>query len=398
MELYITNSDFQVEGVIDDVESILWQKKFNDIGECEIHSPYSEELHALLKRGNYVFRYDDDMACVITDIEITTDKEDGDYITATAKDVCTILSGRIVRWATVFSGSVAEFIGKLLDDNVVNANPASRSISQFSVDKSNFGALTATIEAKAQTEELLSLIIATCKSVGYGFRVSLDVGKGAFSFALYAGKNLSTGIGENYVEFSPKFSNILETNYKESNGNYKNIVYIGYEDFGGAFQLMSVYHGNTEPQGLERKEVYIDGTGTSREITFEELQAMYPDCVRIENTIWNDATMLFELAFVEVSGEGREQTEKITVTDVPYLRIIKRLGTEALSSYVETREFNGAVDTVDTYTYKADFDLGDIVLAANKFGISAPARIVEVMESEDNEDGYVVEPMFEFIN
>ena len=115
MELYILNKSLEVEGMIDDAESVLWDKKYNDIGECEIYSPYSDELRELLKKGNYIFRYDDDMACIIEDVEITTDAEDGDYIIATAKDACTILSGRIVRWPFVYSGKVSDFIGKLLD-------------------------------------------------------------------------------------------------------------------------------------------------------------------------------------------------------------------------------------------------------------------------------------------
>lgn len=397
MELYILDSDFFAEGVIDDVESVIWHKKYNDIGECEIHSPYSEELHEMLKRGRYVYRYDDDMACIITDVEITTDVEDGDYITVTAKDICSILSGRIVRWLTVFSGTVAEFVWKLLSENVINANPTSRSIPKFIMDKSNFSRLTATIDASVQTDDLLNLIVAACKAAGYGFRVSIDLAAGRIVFALYAGSNRSTGL-DGYVEFSPEFSNIIDSHYKESDGNFKNVVYVGYESVNGALQLMSVFNGVSEPRGMDRKEVYIDGTGTSREIAFEELRQMYPNCYREGDTIWEDSTKLVKLADVETTGEGETTEEKIIVTDIPYLRIIRRLGTEALASYVEVREFNGTVDTAETYEYKDDYDLGDIVLAANKFGISAPARIVEVLESDDNEDGYVVEPMFEFMN
>ncbi len=393
MELYILNTDLQIEGVVDDVESKLWIKKFNDIGECEIYSPYTEELRELLRRGNYVYRFDDDMACIIKDIEITTDDEEGDYIIATAKDVCTILSGRIVRWPTVFSGLVTDFVSKLLEENVINPNSATRRIPNFKIDESSFSGISATVEASVQTEDLLNLIIATCKSVGCGFRVKVDIEDGSFVFALQAGYDRSTSVGDSYVEFSPEFANILETNYKESDGNFKNVVYIGYKTLDGSVMLMSVLRGNAEPVGLDRKEVYIDGTGTSREITFEELQAMYPDCSRSGDAIFSGSV---KLATIETTGEGDEQKEKITVTDEPYLRIIRRLGTEAFADYSESKDFGGSVDTVDTYEYKTDYDLGDTVLVKNRFGISAPAKIVEVQESEDTEDGYQLEPMFEY--
>lgn len=390
MELYILNPALQIEGMVDDVESKLWQKKYNDVGECEIYSPYTEELYALLRRGNYIYRYDDDMACVITDVQITTDVEEGDYITATGKDVCTILSGRIVRWPVVFTGAVGDFIGKLLSDNVVDANPAYRSITNFRVAETSLSAVSATIEASAQTEDLLSLVIAVCKSAGCGFRVSVDIAEGVFVFALYEGLNRATG--DDYVEFSPAFANILDTNYRESDENYKNVVYVGYKDMSGNLQMLSVYRDGVEPQGIDRKEVYIDGTGTSREITLEELQTMYPDCVEVDGIVWNDSTKLFEIATVE----GSDTEKKYTVWDVVYVRIIRRLGTEAFSDYGRTQEFSGTVDTTDTYAYKTDYNLGDIVVAANNYGISAPARIVEIMESDDNEDGYQVEPVFEF--
>ena len=390
MELYILNPSLQIEGMVDDAESKLWRKPYNDVGECEIYSPYSEELHALLRRGNYIYRYDDDMACIIIDVQITTDIEEGDYITVTAKDVCTILSGRIVRWPIVFTGSVGGFVGKLLSDNVVNASPAYRSIANFRVDEASLLTVTAGIEASAQTEDLLALIIAACKAAGCGFRVRVDIEDGVFVFGLYEGLNRATDDG--YVEFSPNFANILDTNYHESDENYKNVVYVGYKDESGKLQLLSVYRDEVEPQGIDRKEVYIDGTGTSREITFEELKEMYPNCVEIGGVVWNDNTQSFEIATVE----GSEGDKKYTVRDVVYVRIIRRLGTEAFENYGQVQEFSGTVDTVDTYANKQDYNIGDIVIAANKYGISAPARIVEIMESEDSEDGYQVEPVFEF--
>lgn len=392
MEFYILNPDLQIEGVVDDVESKLWNKKFNDAGECEIYSPYTEELHELLRLGNYVYRFDDDMACVITDVEITTDVEEGDYIMATAKDVCTILSGRIVRWPTVFSGLVTDFVKKLLNENVVNPDPAYRKIPNFKIDSDSFTGISATVEATVQTEDLLNLIVATCKSVGCGFRVKVDIEDGSFVFALQAGYNRSTGTGDSYVEFSPEFANILDTNYRESDENFKNVVYVGYKDMGEKLQLLSVYRDGVEPLGIDRKEVYIDGTGTSREITLDELKTMYPDCVEIDDIVWNDSTQLFEIATIEVN----ERDRKYKVWDVVYVRIIRRLGTEALGDYTDSKDFSGTVDSVNTYTYKTDYDLGDIVLVKNRFGIAAPARIAEVMESEDVEDGYQIEPMFEY--
>lgn len=395
MKLYILNKDFDFVGVIDEAESVLWLKKYNDVGECEIYAPFSENLYLMLQRGNYVYRFDDDMLCEITALQITTDAEQGNYIVATGKDICSMLGGRIVRWAFVYSGTVAGFIQKLLTDNVINPAQAQRAIPNFVVDISNFADLPATIEASVNAEDLLLLIIATCKSANYGFRVSLDVEAKQLVFRLYAGKNKATTQSETYVEFSPEFANILATDYKEDGSNYKNVAYVGYkpEADGDTTELLSVFVGATEPQGEDRKEIYVDGTGTSRDITLEELRQIFPSVAKSGTAYY--ITVDGEQVTVATS-EGSGEDEKITVTDYTYLLIIKRLGYETLASQTETREFSGTVDTVDTYEYKTDYDLGDVVLVKNEYGISAEAQITEIMESEDTENGYQCEPKFEY--
>ena len=77
--------------------------------------------------------------------------------------------------------------------------------------------------------------------------------------------------------------------------------------------------------------------------------------------------------------------------------LIRRLAQNTLAERVKTLEFEGSVDTLDTYVYKNDYDLGDIVKVVNEYGIEAQAQIVSIIESEDNEDGYIVEPTFEYM-
>ena len=90
-------------------------------------------------------------------------------------------------------------------------------------------------------------------------------------------------------------------------------------------------------------------------------------------------------------------TEKITATDYTYLQLIRIVGLNTLAERVKTQEFSGEVDTVDTYKYKQDYTLGDIVYVGNEYGIGAPAQITEVTESENSDQPYTVEPSFEFI-
>ena len=78
------------------------------------------------------------------------------------------------------------------------------------------------------------------------------------------------------------------------------------------------------------------------------------------------------------------------------MNILRSLGKAELAKLNEEVTFSGTVDVIDTYIYRQDYNVGDIVAIKNKFGISITALITEVMESEDNENGYEVEPVFSY--
>lgn len=403
MQIYILNPDYVQIGIIEESESILWSPKYNDIGDAEIYIPCNDAYLELLQKGNYLYRYDDEMICKIETVEIETDIENGDYIVATAKDNCNMLSGRIVRWQTVFSGTVARFVERLLNDNVINPKQTQRKIPNFEIDTSNFSELTETIETANHTDDLLQLIISTCKTANYGFRLLYDIERGKHIFKLYKGVNKATETAEIYVEFSPQFSNILSSHYKTDDSNLKNVVYVEYENTAGEKHLLSMFNGDTEPQGESRKEIYVDGTATSRDITIEELTQMFPNVQKTSRVNEEKTTSTYTIteageSITVATSEGTGDSERITVTDYTYLKLIRAIGTNTLAGHTSTEEFTGDVDTLDTYEYKTDYNLGDVVKVVNEYGMETTARITEILESEDNEDGYNVEPTFEYVN
>lgn len=404
MKVYILNPQYEKIGMIDEAESVLWQKKYNDIGEAEVYIPCNDTYLELLKRGNYLFRYDDDMVCKIEKREIETDVENGDYIIVPAVDICNMLSGRVVRWQIVYSGTVAGFIEKVLTDNVINPAQAARKIPNFKflLDTSNGAEFTEEIDVSSFTDDLLQLIMTTCKTYNYGFRLSYDMNAHELVFRLYKGKNKALQTGEEYVEFSPQFANILSSNYVEDGSNYKNVVYVGYKGADEKTYLLSLHNGAEEPQGEARREIYVDGTGTSRDITYAELYQMFPKVSKESQTdAEGKVTSTYYIngrGQIVATSEGEGDEEKITVSDYTYLLLIRALGNNTLAEHTETTQFSGNVDTIDTYEYKTDYNLGDIVKAVNEHGIQAEARITEVLESDDNEDGHTVEPVFEFLS
>lgn len=405
MDIYILDPNYEKIGVITAADSVLWNKHYCGVGECEISVPCNTQALNLLKQGNYIYRYDDDMFCKIKGNSIKTDRENGDQLIVTARDMCELLSGRIVRWQTVYTGTVAGYIRKLLRDNVIAPQQTQRKVANFTIDESTFSPRLAKIEVSTHTTDLLQAITEACKGANYGFRVSYNIDTGKLVFRLTEGKNKASATGDDYVEFSPSFANIISTQYNSNATLYKNLVYVGYKDAAGELKLLSMHNEKAEPTGEHRQEIYIDGTNVSRDITREELAAMFADlkevCVTIDEKKYKNyyTTPDGEDILIAVGTIASEDaTEKITVTDYTYIMLIRNVGKTALDEHKVSESFSGEVDTTKSYIYKVDYDLGDIVNVADAYGNASPARVVAVRESEDADSGAVVEPEFEFIS
>ena len=353
MQVYVFDTDLQPVTMIDEAESVLWFKRFNDLGEAELYLQCDDEIVSLFQKEYYLYRYDDDMFCKTKKINIDESVEQGDFLTVTAVDGANMLSGRIV-WNTIdFNGTVANFIKRVLTENIINPTDSNRRIPNFDVDDSNFDELTDRISIQCTHDDVLQLIISTCKAYNYGFRLSLDVDTGYFVFRLFKGVDRSIAEGESYVEFSEDYANILSTSYEYDAGIEKNFVLIGGQGEGSERAYATIGTAS----GINRLELFVDA---------KDISKTYRDANEVERTY----------------------------TAEEYEALLIERGMAKLAEYYSTEKFTGEVDTTDSYIYKVDYDIGDIVAVKNKYGITAPARIVEVDESEDSDNGYVVEPIF----
>lgn len=388
MELVILDKELNRIGEVDNYNSVLWLPKYNDIGECTIQIDCDDENLSLLQEDYYIYRYDDNMICQIDEITLTTDIEQGDYLTIKAYDVSkNILSNRIVWDQIVFNGLAAEFIKKVITDNIINGNQRSRNLTNLIFDDSNFAEFSETISISEVASDIKQLIISICKNYEYGFRITFDLDTKIFIFQLYKGVDRSKIEGETYVEFSPEYSNILTSEYTYNKTNYKNVAVVGAKDSDESLMYVIVYRGDKEPEGLERKELFVDASSTSRDITESELFEMF------ENVHVNESTYYVYIGEIEIAV-ATKNGDKLTVTDFTYQKMLEIIGYNALADNNVEQSFTGDIDVIDTYVYKEDYHLGDIVKVINEYGIGASARIIEILETD--EGGYSVEPKFEF--
>lgn len=132
------------------------------------------------------------------------------------------------------------------------------------------------------------------------------------------------------IVFSSENDNLISSKYAVNTIDYKNAVYVHEKES----LVNGVFVG--EAKGLERREKVIESKGDS-DMTYEGEQVL-------------------------------------------------------LDSNI-TSSFESEIDN-NYYRYKTDYDIGDIITIQNEFGISANARITEIIETWDKE-GYSLEPIFE---
>ena len=345
MELYVLDNTFNPIAIIDDYRSLIWAKRYSQFGDCELYVRACEEYSQILQKGYYLLRNDDDMICRIESVELDTSTEEGDFHIAVGKDCRCILNQRVIWQQTNFSGTVENYIRHLVTENIINPAKETRKIDNFILG--TFAGLPDRIEEQVTYTQLGEKIIELCIAYQYGSRLRMD-DINRLVFEVYKGEDRSYNQDVNdHVVFSPDYDNVISSKYITDNSNIKNVALVAGE--GEGVDRKRLVCGNAE--GLDRYELYVDARDVS-------------------STTEEDET-------------------------IDYAETLKARGIEALAEHGTTVSFEGEVEPNYSYKYGEDYFLGDIVQVVNIYGISASARITEVIETFD-ENGYSIIPTFEY--
>ena len=381
-ELYLLDEDLKKKYIIDTYSSIIWTRRYNMPGDCELVVQASKENLSKIRESKYISRDDDDMTCEIKKIEIQTDEENGDKIIITGTDIKDILNKRIVMNQTNFSGLAEDYIRKLINDAFINPKEPDRKINNFVLD--NKQGFTETISEQVTYDYIGDKVQEICQQFGWGYKVTIQ--NGNFIFSLYKGEDKSQ-----YITFSQNYDNISTTDYQEDNSNIKNVALIAGEGEGVDRKTTTIGSG----EGVNRNELYVDARDVSSTIDYDELLSNYPNGIEkiINNVIYYQVNGS-NIAILTKDEEG--EISEITLCDDIYMENLKSVGNEKMTEYVSVTSFTGNIIVGVNYKYKEDYCLGDIVKLVNEYGISINVRISEIIESKD-ENGYAIEPTFENI-
>ena len=343
MDLYVLDKTFNPIGIIDSASSVIWADRYYDAGDFEVYIQADRKYLKLLQKDNYIWRPGSNIVGIIEGIKITTDVESGDYITATGRDLKSILDRRIIWNQTNLTGKTEAIMRQLINENVINPSMAARKISGIKLGP--IRGFTETAELQATGDSLLTKVIELCKASEIGWRVFIDE-EGQIVIDFFRGENRSYSQEANpYVVFSTEFDNLLSTETIQDTTTLKNAALVAGEGEGTARVTAAIGTAS----GMDRREIFIE-----------------PD----------------------VSSNNGE------ISASKYLQLLRNAGQEQLAAAAETLSVTGTAETALTYKLNEDYFLGDTVAVTNEYGISANTKILEIIESEDD-TGYKVIPTFE---
>lgn len=340
MDIYVYDTSYTPVAVIDEFSSLIWTKRYYDCGDFEIVIPADSDAMQYLQNDYILIRDDDDSGMVIEDIQITTDAESSDYFIVSGRSLEGLLSRRIVLFQTIIQDSEAVHgIKHLIVTHTGNGDPDSyRAIPGLTIDDSLVTGKP--LIAQFTGQNLLSAVSQLCQRFGIGIKATLSGQNIILSF--YEGSTTD-------VIFSPDFDNLINSKYHTDYKNLANYAKVVGEGEGN--QRIGVQMSVGSPSGLSLREIYVD----ARDIS--------------SNT-------------------------DTPITSDDYISMLIERGEEKLAEHSVSRTFEAEIETKNTFRYKQDYDLGDIVTISNEYGVTSNPRIVEIIESWDS-SGYKCIPKFD---
>jgi hypothetical protein len=348
MDIYVLDSSAQILDMIDTFESNIWTVQYFDTNDFELVVPATDKNIDLLQKDRLLCRDKDrdggtwQNVMIIENIKIVADWEDGNQMTVSGRGLKSIVGRRVIWKQTNLTGKVETGIRQIITENIISPDDEKRKIDNFILDEP--AGITDTFDIQAMGEDLDEWITSACQTYGIGWDVYIKDGK--FVFKLYKGLDRSYNQKNRLpVVFSDEFDNLLASTYTYERAEFKNAALIGGEGEGVNQRTTTI----GDSSGLERYEAYIDGSSVSSNGTI--------------------------------------------ITEEQYYKMLQDYAKDELNTTSFTESFEGNVIPDGNYILNQDYFLGDTVQVINEYGISATPRIVEIIESED-QNGTSIVPTF----
>lgn len=332
MEIRVYNADLYRIGQIENQTSLIWTRKFFEAGNFEIHAPITTKNLSLFVAGNIVSIKGAKEAGVIESIE----KEESDIkneITVKGRFLSSYCDRRIIRGTVNYENAKIEVVMREL---------LTRCVHIPLVELGELHGFDPRISFQATYRNLQTVLTKIAKFGLIGYRFTPDFDEHKIIFDTMQGTDHSFAQStNNRVVFSEDYNNLSNAIYKYNDQALKTLAIVGGQGEGAARVVVEVGGGS----GLDLREIFVDASDLSPE----------------------------------------------DLTAEQYREVLRQRGIDELNANIRAESLECETAPSINFTYKKDYDLGDIVTVKKKsWGLYMNQRITEIQEVYEYGGGYVV--------
>ncbi len=343
MELYIYNTALTLQGVIDEMTSFIWIRRYWSAGEFKLLVPFTPLNVRLLVKNNLIMKRGDNEAAQINYVSIRKNVYGLEEIEVQGRFITAWLDKRIVLNPIITTDTSQNIINRIAEENLIAPINIKRAMPLLELEENPPDLQSGIINYSS--EPFISSLMATetvAKAAKLGFGIITDIKAQKHIFRVYKGRDLTAEQTENRpCIFSQEFDNIYEQEFTNSIENLRSACYVGGEEKEG-FTRQIVEVGTAS--GLDRTELFINAS--------------------------------------DITQTYREEETDVTMPLETYIEMLRQRGIKDLEQYAETLNFSSKVNAFSNLKYKEDFAIGDRVTCVDKrWGIKINVRITEITET-----------------
>lgn len=358
MDIRVYDKELYLQGVTDELVSVIWEIGYFTFGTAKILAPMTENNRTLFVPGNIIVKHDEYIdltdssgnvwrrAALISFVHYSKDNTGQEQIEIAGTMLGGLLNNRVITPQLQINGTPQAIVNRLVSKNAGADADSARQFPQYSVITQEDLGGTAVDYSNEELATLGEEVLTVCQQGKIGIDIMVCEKERLYGFYLYKGQDLTADNthGNNPALFSTSFDNIIEQQYEHDTGNTRTYAYVtGAEDDNGDKETVEV--DGTEATGFERREIFIDASDISREAD---------------------------------DGTG----EPVTIPAATYTAMLQDRGAAELANCVDVYTFDSSVNVQANLQYKADFDVGDVVTCIDKhWGIQRDQRITGITQT-----------------
>lgn len=346
----VDDTTFEPIGQLDEYTSLMWPDAFLGKAMFQLWAPITDNNAEMLKKDNVIWCGGEN-AAVIKIVKETVNENGEKEFNVKGWTLEFFLLDKIVEGLYNKSGSnyTSTIMYDLVDKMAINPSNPNRKIP-YLVNAADTRIGKVTNGYQKTGGGLYDALYDMAFEADIGFSVLFDPRNKRLIFEVRAGVDRTQEQQVNEpVVFSTDLEDVLSSMYYLNVEDVKNVAMVQGEEKNG--RRTTVYVGDTNLKGFERKELYVDARDLQSEVYDE-------------------------------SGGSH------TLTEAQYIAILTQRGNEKLAEHQKTETFEAQIRQFGDiqYEFGVDYQKGDKVTVVDKqLGLSVSARITSVEEDFDDE-------------